>query len=146
MRDSSAGHPEDDYDQHLRVGPALEGGEVVSSSSRPRGGKKRNARRAGAQSQQNRESEWKRIQEKQQERIKKMQRDAERAMFPGADGESAQMRQLEKKKKKKQKKEWIRKEVNYWLDYDSPYAEYLVARFREWSPQVRLPSRGVGQK
>ena len=29
--------------------------------------------------------------------------------------------------------------MNYWLDYDSPYAEYLVARFREWSPQVKGP-------
>ena len=41
-----------------------------------------------------------------------------------------------KLKHKKQKKEWVKKEVNYWLDYDSPYAEYLVARFREWSPNV----------
>ena len=39
-----------------------------------------------------------------------------------------------KLKKKKIKKDWVKKEVNYWLDYDSPYAEYLVARFREWSP------------
>ena len=44
-----------------------------------------------------------------------------------------------KLKKKKQQKDWVRKEVNYWLDYDSPYAEYLVARFREWSPNVKGP-------
>jgi len=34
------------------------------------------------------------------------------------------------------KKDWVRKEVNYWLDYDSPYAEYLVARFKEWQPNA----------
>jgi 2-hydroxychromene-2-carboxylate isomerase len=45
-------------------------------------------------------------------------------------------RSMSKMKKKKQQKEMVRKEVNYWLDYDSPYAEYLVARFREWSPNV----------
>ena len=43
-----------------------------------------------------------------------------------------------KGKKKKQQKDWVKKEVNYWLDYDSSYAEYLVARFREWSPQVNV--------
>jgi hypothetical protein len=32
----------------------------------------------------------------------------------------------------------VKKEVNYWLDYESPYAEYLVARFREWSPNVAV--------
>jgi hypothetical protein len=39
-----------------------------------------------------------------------------------------------KMKKKRNQKDFVKKEVNYWLDYDSPYAEYLVARFREWSP------------
>jgi 2-hydroxychromene-2-carboxylate isomerase len=37
-------------------------------------------------------------------------------------------------KKKKVKKEFVRKEINYWLDYDSPYTEFLPARFKEWSP------------
>lgn len=51
-----------------------------------------------------------------------------------------------KAKKKKMKKDWVRKEVNYMLDYDSPYAEYLVARFREWSPQVQGPTRPVAHR
>lgn len=62
--------------------------------------------------------------------------EAENALF--ANGQNANEKGLQKSKKKKQQKEWIRKEVNYWLDYDSPYAEYLVARFREWSPQIRV--------
>lgn len=37
----------------------------------------------------------------------------------------------------------VRKEVNYWLDYDSPYAEYLVARFREWSPNVGVSIKSL---
>jgi hypothetical protein len=74
-----------------------------------------------------------------------MQREAEKAMFKkGNNGDDSTIRELEKIKKKKQKKDWVKKEVNYWLDYDSPYAEYLVARFREWSPQVKPPvSRGA---
>ena len=45
--------------------------------------------------------------------------------------------------KKKKKKDWVRREVNYMLDYDSPYSEYLVARFREWSPQVHGPQKPI---
>lgn len=41
-------------------------------------------------------------------------------------------------KKKKIKKDFVRKEINYWLDYDSPYTEFLPARFREWSPNPNL--------
>lgn len=40
--------------------------------------------------------------------------------------------------KKKEDTEVIRKEINYWLDSDSPYAEYLVARFREWAPNPNI--------
>lgn len=43
-----------------------------------------------------------------------------------------------KQKKKKKQKDTVRKEVNYWLDYDSPYAEYLVARFKEWAPNSKV--------
>ena len=57
-------------------------------------------------------------------------------MFNSNVNGEGQVRELAKKKKKKAKKEWVKKEVNYWLDYESPYAEYLVARFREWSPNV----------
>ena len=66
--------------------------------------------------------------------MKRMREEAEGALLRKnqADDETTTLRNLAKKKKKKQKKDWIRKEVNYWLDYDSPYAEYLVARFREW--------------
>ena len=52
---------------------------------------------------------------------------------------------LAKKKKKRQQKDSVRKEVNYWLDYDSPYAEYLVARFREWSPNVKPVHSRAGE-
>lgn len=38
-------------------------------------------------------------------------------------------------KKKRKKKDWVQKEVNYWLDYESPYAEYLPALYREYKPK-----------
>lgn len=60
-------------------------------------------------------------------------------MFAQAEDVDLEKGQVKLKKKKK-KQEWVKKEVNYWLDYDSPYAEYLVARFREWSPN---PNVGV---
>ena len=67
----------------------------------------------------------------QYERLRKKQREAEAALF--ADDHDLEKGEA-KLKKKKIKKDWVKKEINYWLDYDSPYAEYLVARFREWSP------------
>lgn len=71
-----------------------------------------------------------RKQKQQNEQLMRKKREAEDALFAQGDD-------LEKgvsKKKKKVRKETVKKEINYWLDYDSPYAEYLVARFREWSP------------
>ena len=68
----------------------------------------------------------------QQERLKRKQQEAEGALFAQEDDLEAGKAHI--KKKKKIKKETVKKEINYWLDYDSPYAEYLVARFREWSP------------
>ena len=65
-----------------------------------------------------------------------MKREAEGALFANENDLEAGKAQL--KKKKKVKKETVKKEINYWLDYDSPYAEYLVARFREWSPNPNL--------
>lgn len=65
--------------------------------------------------------------------MRRKQREAEAALFAQADDDDLEKGQAKLKKKTK-KKEWVKKEVNYWLDYDSPYAEYLVARFREWSP------------
>lgn len=59
-------------------------------------------------------------------------REAEAALFAKNDDDMEKGHA--KLKKKKIKKDWVKKEINYWLDYDSPYAEYLVARFREWSP------------
>jgi hypothetical protein len=69
-----------------------------------------------------------------------MKRDAENALF--ANEEDLE-KGVKKFKKKKVKKETTKKEINYWLDYDSPYAEYLVARFREWSPNPNMP-KGPG--
>ena len=66
----------------------------------------------------------------QNEKLMKMKREAENALFANEED----LEKGHKMKKKKVKKETIKKEINYWLDYDSPYAEYLVARFREWSP------------
>lgn len=66
----------------------------------------------------------------QNTRLQKQKREAEKALLRENDLEKGEI----KKKKKKVKKDWVKKEINYWLDYDSPYAEYLVARFREWSP------------
>lgn len=63
-------------------------------------------------------------------------REAENALFANEDDDLE--KGVAKMKKKKVKKETIKKEINYWLDYDSPYAEYLVARFREWSPNPGL--------
>lgn len=71
----------------------------------------------------------------QNERLKKKQREAEAALF--ANDDDLEMGKA-KIKKKKIKKDWVKKEINYWLDYDSPYAEYLVARFREWSPNPNV--------
>lgn len=65
-----------------------------------------------------------------------MKREAEGALFSKETDLEAGV--VQKKKKKKEKKDMIKKEINYWLDYDSPYAEYLVARFREWSPNPNL--------
>lgn len=39
--------------------------------------------------------------------------------------------------KRKLKKFRKRKDISFWLDYDSPYAEYLPARFREWAPETK---------
>lgn len=64
--------------------------------------------------------------------MKRKQQEAEGALFAQEDDLEAGKAHI--KKKKKIKKETVKKEINYWLDYDSPYAEYLVARFREWSP------------
>jgi len=64
--------------------------------------------------------------------LKRKQQEAEGALFAQEDDLEAGKAHI--KKKKKIKKETVKKEINYWLDYDSPYAEYLVARFREWSP------------
>ena len=41
---------------------------------------------------------------------------------------------LKNKKIKKAKKEIIKKQIKYWLDYESPYAEYLVGKYKQWSP------------
>ena len=30
-----------------------------------------------------------------------------------------------------------RKDLSFWIDYDSPYAEYLPHRFREWIPETK---------
>ena len=30
-----------------------------------------------------------------------------------------------------------RQDISFWLDYDSPYAEYLPHRFREWVPETK---------
>lgn len=60
-------------------------------------------------------------------------------MFANEDDLEAGKAQI--KKKKKVKKDIVKKEINYWLDYDSPYAEYLVARFREWSPNPQPLAR-----
>jgi len=38
-------------------------------------------------------------------------------------------------RKKRKKQEFVQKEVNYWLDYESPYAEYLPALYREYKPK-----------
>lgn len=39
--------------------------------------------------------------------------------------------------KRKLKKFRKRKDISFWLDYDSPYAEYLPARFKEWAPETK---------
>ena len=31
-----------------------------------------------------------------------------------------------------------RKDLSFWIDYESPYAEYLPNRFREWVPKTKL--------
>lgn len=72
----------------------------------------------------------------QNERLRRKQREAENALFANADDLEEGKAKI---KKKKVKKDMVRKEINYWLDYDSPYAEYLVARFREWSPNPNMP-------
>lgn len=77
------------------------------------------------------------------ERLQKLKDEQEEALNQ-IDEEKKKLKQR-KIKTKKQKKEVIKKEINYWLDYDSPYAEFLVARFREWSPNPSLrenPSNG----
>jgi hypothetical protein len=38
-------------------------------------------------------------------------------------------------KRKSPKKKKYKSEKFPWLEYDSPYAEYLVARYKEWSPE-----------
>lgn len=60
--------------------------------------------------------------------MRKRRQEAEGALFSQDNDLEAGNAKL--KKKKKVKKETVKKEINYWLDYDSPYAEYLVARFR----------------
>ena len=96
--------------------------------------KKRKIRKA-AQSQHTRDLQAKRMQELQNERLRKRQREAEAALFAKDDDiEKGEV----KMKKKKIKKDFVRKEINYWLDYDSPYTEFLPARFREWSPNPNL--------
>lgn len=67
--------------------------------------------------------------------MRKKQREAEAALF--GNPHDLEMGKA-KVTKKKIKKDMVKKEINYWLDYDSPYAEYLVARFREWSPNPNM--------
>jgi hypothetical protein len=83
-------------------------------------------------------SNQQRQQQMQNERLTKMKRDAENALF--ANEEDLE-KGIKKFKKKKVRKDTVKKEINYWLDYDSPYAEYLVARFREWSPNPNMPHK-----
>mmetsp|Transcript_12501 Transcript_12501/g.14306 ORF Transcript_12501/g.14306 Transcript_12501/m.14306 type:complete len:612 (+) Transcript_12501:565-2400(+) len=42
------------------------------------------------------------------------------------------------KLKRKLQKFRKRKDITFWMDYDSPYAEYLPHRFREWVPETKL--------
>lgn len=42
------------------------------------------------------------------------------------------------KLKKKLAKFRKRKDLSFWINYDSPYAEYLPHRFREWVPETKL--------
>lgn len=69
--------------------------------------------------------------------MRKKQREAEAALFANKNDLELGTKGA-KVHKKKIKKEQVKKEINYWLDYDSPYAEYLVARFREWSPNPNV--------
>jgi hypothetical protein len=39
--------------------------------------------------------------------------------------------------KRKLRKFRKRKDLSFWVDYDSPYAEYLPHRFREWAPETK---------
>lgn len=39
--------------------------------------------------------------------------------------------------KRKLQKFRKRKDLSFWMDYDSPYAEYLPHRFREWVPETK---------
>ena len=42
------------------------------------------------------------------------------------------------KLKRKLQKFRKRKDLSFWMDYESPYAEYLPHRFREWVPKTKL--------
>ena len=42
------------------------------------------------------------------------------------------------KLKRKLQKFRKRKDLSFWMDYESPYAEYLPNRFREWVPKTKL--------
>jgi hypothetical protein len=81
------------------------------------------------------------------ERMRKKRQDAENALFPSKrDQEEAKMQSDAKLKKKKKKKEWVHKEVNYWLDYESPYAEYLPALYREYKPKEAKEGQAVSRQ
>lgn len=99
--------------------------------------KKRKIRKA-AQSHNTRDDHQKRVEDMQNKRLQKMKIEAEQALFANAEGGADLEKGQLKKKKKNVKKDFVKKEINYWLDYDSPYSEYLVARFREWSPNPNI--------
>ena len=50
------------------------------------------------------------------------------------------------KLKRKLQKFRKRKDLSFWMDYDSPYAEYLPHRFREWVPETKLGIELDGNK
>lgn len=110
--------------------------EVENDRSQNHLAKKRKVRKAAHSMQPGGLTNAQKQQKMQNEKLIKMKRDAENALFAKDDDLEKGVQKL---KKKKVKKETIKKEINYWLDYDSPYAEYLVARFREWSPNPNHP-------
>ena len=80
------------------------------------------------------------VKQMKEERLLKKRYEEEKALIQANLSQSTMRKSKSMSKMSKTLKNFnngmIKKEINYYLEYESPYAEYLVARYREWAPEM----------